>query len=105
MPRGELGFGEILRMPEVRAATIGTFVIMLGFGIVSPVLPNYAKSLGVGYDAVGLLIAGFSFARLVADPFCGWFVERYGERRMSTDRKSTRLNSSHANISYAVFCL
>src|SRR3712207_6978784 len=24
---------------------------------------------------------------------------------MSRDRKSTRLNSSHANISYAVFCL
>src|SRR3712207_7958510 len=30
-----------------------------------------------------------------------------GERRCvaSLDRKSTRLNSSHANISYAVFCL
>src|SRR5947209_19847305 len=26
-------------------------------------------------------------------------------RRRSEDRKSTRLNSSHANISYAVFCL
>src|SRR3712207_9016957 len=25
--------------------------------------------------------------------------------RDETDRKSTRLNSSHANISYAVFCL
>src|SRR3712207_7630401 len=25
--------------------------------------------------------------------------------RASVDRKSTRLNSSHANISYAVFCL
>src|SRR5476651_2758053 len=25
--------------------------------------------------------------------------------RMREDRKSTRLNSSHANISYAVFCL
>src|SRR3712207_7023776 len=25
--------------------------------------------------------------------------------RGMTDRKSTRLNSSHANISYAVFCL
>src|SRR3712207_8410390 len=24
---------------------------------------------------------------------------------LGTDRKSTRLNSSHANISYAVFCL
>src|SRR3712207_8646267 len=26
-------------------------------------------------------------------------------RRYGRDRKSTRLNSSHANISYAVFCL
>src|SRR3712207_7909397 len=28
-----------------------------------------------------------------------------GERVANSDRKSTRLNSSHANISYAVFCL
>src|SRR3712207_7238639 len=27
------------------------------------------------------------------------------ERLEAQDRKSTRLNSSHANISYAVFCL
>src|SRR3712207_8981025 len=27
------------------------------------------------------------------------------KKRRSVDRKSTRLNSSHANISYAVFCL
>src|SRR3712207_8999517 len=33
----------------------------------------------------------------------GWYQ---GERRPEMlDRKSTRLNSSHANISYAVFCL
>src|SRR3712207_8908245 len=31
-----------------------------------------------------------------------WKEGREGGRR---DRKSTRLNSSHANISYAVFCL
>src|SRR3712207_7524739 len=30
--------------------------------------------------------------------------ERRGDRARE-DRKSTRLNSSHANISYAVFCL
>src|SRR3712207_7090322 len=32
---------------------------------------------------------------------------RHGARRRpaARDRKSTRLNSSHANISYAVFCL
>src|SRR3712207_7890721 len=27
------------------------------------------------------------------------------KKSLSQDRKSTRLNSSHANISYAVFCL
>src|SRR3712207_6927706 len=30
--------------------------------------------------------------------------DRHAPRRLG-DRKSTRLNSSHANISYAVFCL
>src|SRR5438445_7712656 len=30
---------------------------------------------------------------------------RLSLKRISLDRKSTRLNSSHANISYAVFCL
>src|SRR3712207_8237048 len=29
----------------------------------------------------------------------------YQRRLVTRDRKSTRLNSSHANISYAVFCL
>src|SRR2546430_13540403 len=28
-----------------------------------------------------------------------------GEKHAQTDRKSTRLNSSHSQISYAVFCL
>src|SRR3712207_2346974 len=31
--------------------------------------------------------------------------ELYNMMRFTSDRKSTRLNSSHANISYAVFCL
>src|SRR5256886_3128681 len=29
----------------------------------------------------------------------------WGTRRLASDRKSTRLNSSHSQISYAVFCL
>src|SRR3712207_8736439 len=31
--------------------------------------------------------------------------DRVGQEGGVVDRKSTRLNSSHANISYAVFCL
>src|SRR3712207_8241677 len=33
------------------------------------------------------------------------FTDKGGVRLVARDRKSTRLNSSHANISYAVFCL
>ncbi len=84
MNEGEPGFRDVLRMPEVRAAMAGTFVIMLGFGILSPVLPSYARSFGVGYDAVGLLISAFSFARLLSDPFVGRFIDRHGERAMTT---------------------
>src|SRR5690606_40090740 len=38
-----------------------------------------------------------------------WQMERlrwfFGRRKVAEDRKSTRLNSSHVKISYAVFCL
>src|SRR3712207_8988923 len=33
------------------------------------------------------------------------FAQDLQQLRVGVDRKSTRLNSSHANISYAVFCL
>src|SRR3712207_8326026 len=37
--------------------------------------------------------------------FREWVGTENLEDRAPEDRKSTRLNSSHANISYAVFCL
>src|SRR3712207_9162688 len=43
-----------------------------------------------------------------AHPTGSHLVDGYrvpGSSRRQIDRKSTRLNSSHANISYAVFCL
>src|SRR5688572_33352168 len=33
------------------------------------------------------------------------FMQKEPKRRPTRDRKSTRLNSSHSQISYAVFCL
>src|SRR3712207_8729537 len=43
--------------------------------------------------------------RLVHDLFQGGPGRLVPPHRALADRKSTRLNSSHANISYAVFCL
>src|SRR3712207_8648413 len=44
------------------------------------------------------------FQTLKGQGYAGSWM-RPSENLPSTDRKSTRLNSSHANISYAVFCL
>src|SRR2546430_2997215 len=38
-------------------------------------------------------------------PFCGRVGFHISPFEACTDRKSTRLNSSHSQISYAVFCL
>src|SRR3712207_7300326 len=43
--------------------------------------------------------------RRVAVRSCHGVGKTYSMARLVADRKSTRLNSSHANISYAVFCL
>ena len=84
-PAGErVGFLDVLRMPEIRAVVVVTFVIMLGFGILSPALPLYAQSFGVSRGAVGLLISAFAIMRLIFDLVAGGLVDRYGERSMAT---------------------
>src|SRR5438309_3991923 len=54
------------------------------------------------HDALPILISGFTYqpGQKYAEWRPGDKVAAYG-----LDRKSTRLNSSHSSISYAVFCL
>src|SRR3712207_7058553 len=51
-------------------------------------------------DSCGYAVALQELDEVPGCPHCGG-----SDFRRSSDRKSTRLNSSHANISYAVFCL
>src|SRR3712207_7067770 len=61
--------------------------------------------------ALALLFAGWRLAgpKGAAALTFAWAVFPYtlysANNNTNEDRKSTRLNSSHANISYAVFCL
>src|SRR3712207_8428387 len=68
----------------------------LGLGV-APVLRG-AKSLLMRHRLPSSPSSSPSFAPGPASP-------RRSTGSRSGDRKSTRLNSSHANISYAVFCL
>jgi MFS family permease len=79
----KVSFRTIVSDPPVRVVVLIIFVIMLGFGMIAPILPLYARSFGVSYDAASLLISAFAFMRLVADPVVGPLVDRYGERLCS----------------------
>jgi DHA1 family multidrug resistance protein-like MFS transporter len=58
------------------------FFVMLGFGVVIPVLPVFVRQFGVGYLEVGAVVSAFALARLAMTPFTGWLIDRMGERTM-----------------------
>lgn len=56
------------------------FIDLLGFGMVIPVLPLYAKTLGANEAFVGLLSSGYSAMQLVFAPIWGRLSDRVGRR-------------------------
>jgi len=55
-------------------------VDLLGFGIVVPLLPLYARHLGAGPVSIGLLLAAFSGAQLACAPVLGRVSDRVGRK-------------------------
>ncbi len=55
-------------------------VIALGFGLVAPVLPQYARSFDVGVAAASIIVSAFAFMRLAFAPAGGALIGRCGER-------------------------
>src|SRR3712207_8046470 len=70
-------------------------------------------AFAAGFDIVVIVCAAIALvAAVLAAVFirapgagAGQDIEQEPPEAAPADRKSTRLNSSHANISYAVFCL
>ncbi len=57
-----------------------TFLDLVGFGIVIPILPNYAKSLGASGLEVGMLAAIYALMNFLFSPFWGTLSDRFGRR-------------------------
>ncbi len=71
------------RLPgEVWILITANFVIALGYGVVSPVLPQYARNFGVTISAATFVITAFAAMRLCFAPVSGLLVQRLGERRV-----------------------
>jgi MFS family permease len=77
--RGRLpGSGPLPR--EVYVLGLIAFCVAVGFGVLVPVLPVFARSFGVDNFAVGAVVSAFAAMRLVTSPFCGRMINAFGER-------------------------
>lgn len=71
------------RLPrEVWVLVAANVVVALGYGVVAPVLPQYARHFGVSISAATFVITAFAVMRLVGAPPAGLLVQRLGERRI-----------------------
>lgn len=56
------------------------FCVAVGFGVLLPVLPVFARSFHVSHFQVGAVVSVFALMRLVSSPFCGRLIGYAGER-------------------------
>ncbi|MFM8694848.1 MAG: MFS transporter, partial [Actinomycetota bacterium] len=52
----------------------------MGFGLIIPAIPIFAKSFGVSNTLIGLIISSFAIMRFISGLFAGKLVDRFGER-------------------------
>jgi len=57
-----------------------SFLVAIGFGLIIPAIPIFAKTFGVTNTLIGLIISSFAIMRLLSGLFSGKLVDRFGER-------------------------
>lgn len=65
---------------EVAALTAVAFCVALGFGILAPAIPVFAREFGVSMVAASAVISVFALMRFIGAPMAGWMVNRSSER-------------------------
>ena len=69
------------QMPrDVWVLSLVALLVAIGFGVMVPVLPVFARSFSVSQFQVGAVISAFALARLAMGPFCGRLNRAIGER-------------------------
>lgn len=60
--------------------TGAAFIVALGYGLIAPVLPQFAGSFNVSMAAAGAVVSVFALARLLGAPGAGVLVDKLGSR-------------------------
>ena len=64
---------------EVGVLTAISFTVALGYGIVAPAIPAFARQFGVSTAAAASVISAFALMRVVGALPAGRLVDRFGE--------------------------
>lgn len=67
---------------EVWVLVSAAFIIALGYGLVAPIIPQFASSFGVGMAAAGAVVSVFAGTRLVFAPASGSLIDAFGSRKV-----------------------
>ncbi len=85
---------------EVAVLSAIAFCVALGFGILAPALPVFARNFGVSALEASAVISVFALVRFVTSPLAGAMVDRLGERTvLSTGLIIVSLSSAAAGFS------
>lgn len=60
--------------------TLAIFTDMLLYGMIVPILPDYAENLGISQTAIGILFGSYAAALLIATPIFGVVSDKFGRR-------------------------
>ncbi len=71
---------EPLWVKDFILITLVNLFTFLGFQMLMPTLPVYAKSLGGGNTSAGLVVGFFTFSALLIRPFAGHALDIYGRK-------------------------
>ena len=85
---------------EVAVLSAIAFCVALGFGILAPALPVFARQFGVSALEASAVISVFALVRFVTSPLAGAMVDRLGERTvLSSGLLIVSLSSAAAGLS------
>jgi MFS transporter, DHA1 family, multidrug resistance protein len=87
---------------EVTILSSVSFTVALGYGIVAPSIPAFARQFGVSTTAAASVISAFALMRIVAALPAGRLVDAIGERRtMATGIAIVAVSSVLAGLSHS----
>src|SRR6266498_1020114 len=88
-----------MKKPSVFIIFLTVFIDLIGFGIVLPLLPIFAKNFNASGFVIGALMASFSAMQFFFAPLWGRLSDRVGRRPVLL------VSTAGAAVSYAIFAL